>query len=61
MKQEYVPMVTEDDKPAIYLNKEIQDEFRPALEKFYYDENKYKSYLEQLGISYPTVKSMPKE
>ncbi|NND16935.1 MAG: amidohydrolase, partial [Eudoraea sp.] len=61
MKQEYVPMVTEDDKPAIYLNKEIQDEFRPTLEKFYYDETKYKSYLEQLGISYPTVKSMPKE
>jgi aminobenzoyl-glutamate utilization protein B len=56
MKQQYIPMVTETDKPAIYLNKEIMDEFRPQLEKFYYDETKYDSYLEQLGVEYPTVK-----
>ncbi|MBT8219692.1 MAG: amidohydrolase [Bacteroidia bacterium] len=56
MKQEYVPMVTKDDEPAIYLNKDIQDEFRPALEKFYYDESKFNTYLEQLGIKYPTIK-----
>ena len=56
MKQQYTPMVTEDDEPAIYLNKEIMEEFRPQLEKFYYDETKYDSYLEQLGIEYPTLK-----
>jgi aminobenzoyl-glutamate utilization protein B len=56
MEIQYVPMVTEDDKPAIYLNTEIMDEFRPQLEAFYYDESKYGSYLEQLGITYPTVK-----
>lgn len=56
MKQEYIPMVTEEDTPAIYLNTEIMQEFRPQSEKFYYDEKKYKSYLEQLGIEYPTVK-----
>lgn len=56
MKQEYIPMVTEDDKPAIYLNTEIMQEFRPQLEKFYYDETKYGSYLEQLGIKYPTIR-----
>jgi len=56
MKQQYIPMVTEEDKPAIYLNADIMDEFRPALEKFYYDETKYNSYLEQLGIEYPRVK-----
>ena len=56
MEMEYVPMVTEEDSPAIYLNTEIMDEFRPQLEKFYYDETKYDSYLEQLGVSYPTVK-----
>jgi aminobenzoyl-glutamate utilization protein B len=33
------------------------DEFRPKLEKFYYDEKKYGTYLEQLGIKYPTVKT----
>jgi len=57
MKQEYVPMVTKEDMPAINLNKEIQDEFRPHLEKFYYNEKKYGSYLEQLGIEYPTIKT----
>lgn len=56
MKQEYIPMVTKDDAPAVYLNKDIMDEFRPTLEKFYYDETKYGSYLEQLGIEYPTIK-----
>ena len=56
MKQQYIPMVTKDDAPAIYLNKDIDDEFRPQLEKYYYDETKYGSYLEQLGIEYPTLR-----
>ena len=56
MKQEYIPMVNKDDQPAIELNREIMDEFRPQLEKYYYDENRYGSYLEQLGVSYPTVR-----
>jgi aminobenzoyl-glutamate utilization protein B len=56
MKQEYVPMVGEEDEPAIYLNTDIMEQYRPQLEKFYYDETKYDSYLEQLGITYPTVK-----
>ncbi len=56
MKQKYTPMVSETDKPAIYLNTEIMEEFRPRLQKFYYDETKYGSYLEQLGIKYPTVR-----
>jgi aminobenzoyl-glutamate utilization protein B len=55
--QEYKPMISEDEKPAIYLNTEIMAEFRPELEKYYYNEKKYDSYLEQLGITYPTVKT----
>ena len=50
-------MIDANDEPAIYLNTEIQKKFRPLLEKFYYDDTKFDSYLEQLGISYPTVKS----
>jgi len=49
-------MITEEDTPAIYLNKEIVEEFRPKLEPFYYDETKYGSYMEQLGIKYPTLR-----
>lgn len=56
MQQEYIPMVTEDDEPAIYLNNDIMEEFRPTLETFYYDETKHSTYLEQLGVEYPTIK-----
>jgi aminobenzoyl-glutamate utilization protein B len=56
MKQEYIPMVGEEDRPAFYLNKDIMEEFRPKLAPFYFDETKYDTYLEQLGISYPTVR-----
>lgn len=52
----YEPMISADDMPPIYLNKKIMDEFRPQLEKFYYDETKFNTYLEQLGVAYPTVK-----
>ena len=61
MKTEYIPMVTKDDTPAIYLNTEIDEEFRPQLEPYYYDENKYDSYLEQLGIEYPTLRKGEEE
>jgi len=26
------------------------------MQKYYYDPGKYKTYLEQLGVQYPTVK-----
>lgn len=52
----FIPMISEEDMPPIYLNADKQGEFRSALEKFYYDETKYDSYLEQLGVEYPTLK-----
>lgn len=52
----YKPMIAETDMPPIYLNTDKQGQFREALEKYYYDETKYDSYLEQLGVEYPTVK-----
>jgi aminobenzoyl-glutamate utilization protein B len=48
----YDPLLTPEDKPAIWLNADIMGKMRPQLEKFYYDPAKYKSYLEQLGINY---------
>ncbi|MEZ4899704.1 MAG: amidohydrolase [Saprospiraceae bacterium] len=56
MKQEYTPMVGPEDSPATYLNADIMEEFRPQLEKYYFDETRYDNYLQQLGIKYPTVK-----
>jgi aminobenzoyl-glutamate utilization protein B len=55
-KMKYVPMIGKDDKPAVHLNERIMKEFKPELQKYYYDETKYSSYLEQLGITYPTLR-----
>lgn len=56
-EDKYEPMISEDDLPPIYLNADKQGQFRTALEKLYYDETKYDSYLEQLGVEYPTLKA----
>ena len=58
---QYTPLVGEKDKPAIYLNQKIMSEFAPKLKATYYDPSKYKTYLEQLGIQYPTVRPDQKE
>jgi aminobenzoyl-glutamate utilization protein B len=52
----YTPFIDSDDPPAVWLNTEIMREFKPKLQPFYYDETKFNTYLEQLGIRYPTVR-----
>ena len=54
--QKYVPFITDRDQPAIDLNKKIVDTYRDDMKKYYFDPTKYKTYLEQLGIKYPTVR-----
>jgi aminobenzoyl-glutamate utilization protein B len=51
----YKSFLRPDDKPAIWLNKTTMEKYRPLMQKFYYDPSKYDTYLEQLGIKYPTV------
>jgi aminobenzoyl-glutamate utilization protein B len=53
--RKYTPFITKNDPPAIWLNKATLDKYRPEMRKFYYDPTTYKTYLEQLGIKYPTV------
>ena len=53
----YVPLIRPEDRPAIELNKGILERYREQMRPFYYDPKKYKTYLEQLGISYPTVRA----
>jgi aminobenzoyl-glutamate utilization protein B len=57
----YEPLITSKEKPAIYLNQKIMAEFKPKLAPFYYDPAKYKTYLEQLNITYPTVRDDQRE
>jgi aminobenzoyl-glutamate utilization protein B len=52
----YIPLIRAEDKPAIWLNAQTMAKYRPEMKKYYYDPAKYKNYLEQLGIKYPTVK-----
>ena len=52
----YEPLIRSQDKPAVDLNRAVMDRYRPEMRKYYYDPSRYKTYLEQLGIAYPTVK-----
>ncbi len=52
----YTPLISPKEQPAVYLNAKIMTEFKPKLTPFYYDPAKYKTYLEQLGIQYPTLR-----
>jgi aminobenzoyl-glutamate utilization protein B len=51
----YQSFIRPEDKPAIWLNQKIMEQYRPRMKSMYYDPAKYGSYLEQLGIRYPTV------
>lgn len=53
----YKPFIRPSDMPPTYLNAEIMARFREQQKKFYYDPTKFKTYLEQLGIEYPTVRA----
>ncbi|HVQ30413.1 MAG TPA: amidohydrolase [Vicinamibacteria bacterium] len=52
----YAPLMGESDQPAVEMNKERMERFLSELKKRYYDPVKYRTYLEQLGIRYPTVR-----
>ena len=53
----YKPFFAPTDKPPIWLNADIMARYRPEMRKYYYDPKKYGTYLEQLGITYPTVRA----
>ena len=57
--RKYISFLKADDKPAVHLNKEILEQYREKMRPYYYDPTKYKTYLEQLGIKYPTVRTTP--
>ena len=53
---QYTPFIRPTDQPAIEMNADIMDEFREKMQPFYFDSDRYDSYLEQLGVSYPTLR-----
>ncbi len=57
----YTSFLRPGDKPAIWLNEDIMARYRPEMRKYYYDPSKYATYLDQLGIKYPTVKAVAQD
>ncbi len=49
----YDPVLAATDEPAIHRNERLMAEYRPAMEKTYFDSSKFDTYLEQLGVAYP--------
>ena len=52
-----MPFITRDTPPPTHLNKAILEKYREEMKKYYYDPTKYPTYLDQLGIKYPTVRT----
>ena len=53
--QKYVPFLSADDPPPTWMNRDVMEQYRPEMRKYYYDPSRYRTYLEQLGIAYPTL------
>jgi aminobenzoyl-glutamate utilization protein B len=53
---QYRPFIRPEDRPAIELNRGIMARYREEMRKYYYDPGRYSTYLEQLGVQYPTLR-----
>ncbi|HEX2076752.1 MAG TPA: hypothetical protein VHG08_03555, partial [Longimicrobium sp.] len=52
----YEPLIRPGDQPPVEMNAQIMQRYRPEMRRYYYDSTRYRTYLEQLGIPYPTVR-----
>lgn len=52
----YRPLIGPDDPPPTHLNREIMARYRPELKRYDYDETRYETYLDQLGVRDPTLR-----
>ncbi len=52
----WVSLIPPGTEPPVFLNEERMARYRPRLEKLRYDPARYATYLEQLGIRYPTLR-----
>lgn len=54
---QWVSLIPEGTQPPIHLNAERMERFRPQIEPLIYDPSQFDTYLEQLGVAYPTMES----
>ena len=57
---EWKSIVPPGAKPPTHLNTELMGKYRPLLEKYYYNPDSPKTYLEELGVQYPPAPSAAK-
>lgn len=50
----YDPILT-NEQPYIEMNADIMAQFRDRMRPLYYNPAKYKSYLEQIGVTWPSI------
>jgi aminobenzoyl-glutamate utilization protein B len=53
----YTPIIRSTDKPPIEMNEAVMARYRPAMRRLYFDPARHRTYLEQLGIRYPTLRA----
>ena len=54
-----LPLLAETDMPQTQINHDTMDRYRPQMRAYYYDSAKYDTYLDQLGVKFPTIAKMP--
>lgn len=52
---QWVSLIPRGTEPATFLNQRQMEVYRPRLESLRYDPSRYSTYMEQLGIEYPTL------
>ncbi len=55
----YIPFIKADTPAPTFLNTSILSKYREEMKKYYYDPSKFPTYLDQLGIKYPTLRTSP--
>jgi len=60
-EQQWESLIPLDTPPPTFLNEEKMARFRPLLEELRYDPERFATYLEQLGITYPTLRGPESE
>ena len=54
-----LPLLADTDQPQVQINRDTMERFRPQMRHFYYDAAKYDTYLDQLGVKFPTLAKTP--
>jgi aminobenzoyl-glutamate utilization protein B len=53
----YTPLLRPGDRPVVTLNAATMGKYREQMRPLYYNPARYRTYLEQLGVKYPTVRA----